>query len=141
MYYRHVYYVLFRIKGFFCDVIIIDINSWMSYVSAESVLHLFRPQLLEASWAIRVMSRISEVVPDGLNHSEAFEINWVKRALAEGDIHARLLHWRFRYEKRHRKGNLDPGTELQAIRDMREMCLTGYYPAALTLSHFLATSR
>ncbi|XP_063844845.1 cyclin-F-like [Scylla paramamosain] len=32
-------------------------------------------------------------------------------------------------------------TALQAIRDMREMCLTGYYPAALTLSHFLATSR
>lgn len=98
-------------------------------------------QLKGASWGIRVLSRISEVVPDGVNHSEAFEINWVKKALEEGDIHARLLHWCFRYEKRHREGNLDPGTELQAIRDMREMCLTGYYPAALTLSHFLATSR
>uniref|UniRef100_A0A0P4W301 F-box domain-containing protein n=1 Tax=Scylla olivacea TaxID=85551 RepID=A0A0P4W301_SCYOL len=98
-------------------------------------------QLKGASWGIRVLSRISEVVPDGVSHSDAFEINWVKKALEEGDIHARLLHWRFRYEKRHREGNLDPGTELQAIRDMREMCLTGYYPAALTLSHFLATSR
>lgn len=106
-----------------------------------SVLCLCRLQLKGASWGIRVLSRISEVVPDGVSHSEAFEINWVKKALEEGDIHARLLHWCFRYEKRHREGNLDPGTELQAIRDMREMCLTGYYPAALTLSHFLATSR
>lgn len=98
-------------------------------------------QLKEASWAIRALNRISEVVPDGADHSYALEVNWVKRATEDGDIHARLMHWRKRYEKRHHEGQLDPGTELQAIRDMREMCLTGYYPAARTLALFLATSR
>ena len=114
---------------------------YFPYTPIPIVSHLSVLQLKGASWGIRVLSRISEVMPDGVRHSDAFEINWVKKALEEGDIHARLLHWRFRYEKRHREGNLDPGTELQAIRDMREMCLTGYYPAALTLSLFLATSR
>ncbi|KAG0722363.1 Cyclin-F [Chionoecetes opilio] len=94
-----------------------------------------------AAWAIRALSRICEVVPDGGRHSSLLLINWVKKALQSGDIHARLLQWRCRYEKRHRDGILDPGTELQAIRDIREMCLTGYYPATLSLSLFLATSR
>lgn len=100
-------------------------------------------QMTGASWAFRVLSRISEVVGDDGIHTclDCFRVNWVKTAAQGGDTHARLLQWRSRYEKRHLKGTLDPGTKLQASRELRELCLTGYYPAVLTLSHFLATTR
>lgn len=98
-------------------------------------------QMTGAPWAIRVLSRISEVIGDGGNHVDPFTVNWIKIAAQEGDLHARLLQWHSRYERRHQEGVLDPGTELQACRELRELCLTGYYPAVLKLSLFLATSR
>ncbi|KAG7155976.1 cyclin-F-like [Homarus americanus] len=98
-------------------------------------------QMTGCPWAIRVLSRISEVVGDGRNLANPPDVNWIKIAAQGGDTHARLLQWRSRYERRHLEGVLDPGTELQASRELRELCLTGYYPAVLLLSHFLATSR
>nr|XP_045606945.1 cyclin-F-like [Procambarus clarkii]XP_045606946.1 cyclin-F-like [Procambarus clarkii]XP_045606947.1 cyclin-F-like [Procambarus clarkii] len=98
-------------------------------------------QMTGAPWAIRVLSRISEVVGDGGVNIDPFLVNWIKTAAQGGDTHARLLQWCSRYEKRHKEGTLDPGTELQASRELRELCLTGYYPAVLTLSRFLATTR
>ncbi|CAL4197721.1 unnamed protein product, partial [Meganyctiphanes norvegica] len=105
-------------------------------------------QMTGASWASRVLSRIAEVGADsnGCQDSQQLGItpggvNWVKVSAEGGDVHARLLLWRSRYEKRHKEGTLDPGTELQAVRELREMGLHGYFRTTLTLMHFLATSR
>lgn len=94
-----------------------------------------------APWAVRVLSRIAEVVGDGESSNDPLAVNWIKVAAQGGDLHTRLLQWCSRYERRHQEGVLDPGTELQASRELRELCLTGYYPTALSLSLFLATSR
>lgn len=94
-----------------------------------------------ASWANRVLSRITEVTGENENPHDPTAINWIKVAAMGNDMHARLLQWRSRYERRHLEGSLDPGTELQASRELRELCLTGYYPTALTLAQFLASSR
>lgn len=98
-------------------------------------------QMTGASWANRVLSRITEVTGENENPHDPTAINWIKVAAMGNDMHARLLQWRSRYERRHLEGSLDPGTELQASRELRELCLTGYYPTALTLAQFLASSR